>query len=585
MKLNLRSVISGAAVLAVAGGILAATAGTAFAATPAWEPDPNALGSLTLYNSSGTVVTSGTNLNHLFDYAEASTADPDGPSTKATLTFANPSPGVPTGDWFVGQASLSTTYPNTSAPAPLNTATNPVVTLGATDADLAAYIPTATANTEAGYENVYQIRLITSGGTGGGTGSANYWEVDIQVNPTAGTWAEIYPTAGTLPQGPTTTTVSATPSTVAAGTATSLTASETPVTPGTFTFSNGSTTIGTVSSTTGSATQSYSPPTAGTDTITATFAPTDTTDFAGSTGTTTLTVTPPATPTTTSLSVSYTNTSAPVSVSSTVEAAGSPIDAGTVSWYDNGSSTPLNSSPVTPNASGVATDSFTLAAGGHSIVAVFTPTSTATYEPSSSAPQAFDLQAPLTGACSQTGSQCTAVSSIEATIPVGTLVISTPYTPANPLNLGTMALNSSLTEYSATAPFSGVTVVDTRAGDLPWTVSALASNLTDGGSNLGSTICGQNVGLTGLVNTPGAGFAGTVTLTNNSPASPVVAPTTPGACPTTAGGLVGAGATAVTVAAANAGLGTDVVSGTLDLNAPTSTEPGLFTGTITFTVG
>ena len=30
---------------------------------------------------------------------------------------------------------------------------------------------------------------------------------------------------------------------------------------------------------------------------------------------------------------------------------------------------------------------------------------------------------------------------------------------------------------------------------------------------------------------------------------------------------------------------TDVLNGTLTLNAPTSTEPGLFTGTITFTVG
>jgi hypothetical protein len=583
MKLNLRSAISGAAVLAIAGGILAATAGTAFAAAPAWEPDPNALGSLTLYNSSGTVVTGGSNLNHLFDYAEASTADPDGPSIKATLTFANPSPGVPTGDWFVGQASLSTAYPNTSAPAPLNTATNPVVTLGPTDADLAAYIPTATANTEAGYENVYQIRLITSGGAGGGTGSANYWEVDIQVNPTAGTWQEIYPTAGQIP---TATAVSATPNPVNADTQTVLTATETPATAGTVMFTTGDTNIGSASvNSSGVATFNYTPTTAGTETIDAAFTPTDTTDYASSTGSTSLTVNPPATPTTTSLSVSYTNTSAPVSVSSTVEASGSPIDAGTVSWYDNGSTTPLNTSPVTPNASGVASDSFTLAAGAHSIVAVFTPTSSATYDSSSSAPQQFTLQTPVTGACAQTGSQCTATANIQATVPVGTLVISTPYTAASPLSLGTLALNSTLTEYTGTAPFANLVVVDTRSGDLPYTITALASNLTDGGTNLGSTICGQNVGLTGLSNTPGTGFAGTVTLTDNAAASPPVAPTSPGACPTTAGGLVGAGATPVTVAAASAGLGTDTINGTLTLNAPVSTEPGVFTGTITFTVG
>jgi len=41
----------------------------------------------------------------------------------------------------------------------------------------------------------------------------------------------------------------------------------------------------------------------------------------------------------------------------------------------------------------------------------------------------------------------------------------------------------------------------------------------------------------------------------------------------------------VTVATTNYGLGTDVLNGTLILDAPTSTEPGLFTGSITFTVG
>jgi Bacterial Ig-like domain (group 3) len=585
MKLNLRSAVSGAAVLAIAGGILAATAGTAFAAGPTWEPDPNALGSLTLYNSSGQVVTGGSNLDHLFDYAEASTADPDGPSLKATLDFANPAPGVPTGSWFVGQGSLSTTYPNTSAPAPLNTATNPVVTVASTQGNLAAFIPTATANTEAGYENVYQLRLETSGGTGGGTGNATYWEVDIQVNPTAGTWQEIYPTAGQIS---TATTVSATPNPVNANTSTTLTATETPATNGSVQFENGTTPIGSpVSVSGGVATLPYTPTTAGTETINAVFTPTDTTDYASSTGSTSLTVNPPATPTTTSLSVSYTNTSAPVSVSSTVEGPGTtPNDSGTVSWYDNGSTTPLNSSPVAPNASGVATDSFTLGAGGHSIVAVFTPTSSATYDTSSSAPQSFTLQAPVTGACAQTGSQCTAVANIEATVPVGTLVISSPYTPTSPLNIGNLSLNSTLTEYTGTASFTNLTVVDTRAGDLPYTITALASNLTDGGSNLGSTICGQNVGLSGLSNVAGAGFAGTVTLsTTIGASSPPVAPTSPGACPTTAGGLVGAGDTPVTVASVTSGLGTDSIQGNLTLNAPVSTEPGVFTGTITFTVG
>jgi hypothetical protein len=203
------------------------------------------------------------------------------------------------------------------------------------------------------------------------------------------------------------------------------------------------------------------------------------------------------------------------------------------------------------------------------------------FEASQSAPQSFVLQPVQVGACAQTGSQCSATANIEATVPVGTLVLTTPYTTSNVLNLGNLALNAGLTQYSATAPFNGITVVDTRAGDLPWTLTALASNLSDGGTHPGSTICGQNVGLTGLASTPGTGFAGTVTPTDAPAATPAVAPAG-GACT----GTQGLGGTAPhTVAAASAGLGTDVLNGTLTLTAPTSTEPGLFTGTITFTVG
>jgi hypothetical protein len=584
MKFNLRSAISGAAVLAIAGGILASAAGTALAATPSWEPDPNAVGTLTFYNAAGQVVTSGTNLSHLFDYALASTADPTGTSTRATMDFANPQPNVPTGNWFTGQGSLSTAYPNTSAPAPLNTATNPLVTVAATQGNLAGFIPTAPANTQAGFANVYQIRVVTSGGAGG-TGSAQYWDADIQVNPTNGTWFELYPTAGTAPAAPTTTAVSAAPNPDNQGVATTLTATETPATPGSVTFSNGTTTIGSASvNASGVATMPYTPTASGTQTITATFAPTDTVDFTGSSGTTSLTVNPPATVTTTSLTVSYTNTSAPVNLSSTVMAGATPVTAGTVSWFDNGSTTPLNSSAVTPTASGIATFSIPaggLAAGSHSIVAVFTPTNPAAFDASSSAPQAFVLQAPATGACSNTGSNCTSTDTIEATVPTGTLVLSTPYT-TTPLNLGTMALNSGLTEYSATATYGNITVVDTRAGDLPWTLTGLSSNLSDGGSNPGSIICSQNVGLTGLTATGSGGFAGTVTTTNNPVPSTPVAPSG-GACAGTSG--LG-GTTAHTIAAATAGLGTVTLSGgTLTLIAPTSTEPSIFKGTITYTVG
>jgi hypothetical protein len=579
MKFNLRRAISSAAVLAIAGGVIASAGVAANAATtPPWEPDPNALGSLTFYNSAGQVVTGGNNLAHLFDYAKASTADTTG-GTKAVIYFAQPQLGVATLNWFSSQASTATNFPNTAAPAPLNTSTTPVSTLAAADVNLTNFIASTVPQTATGYANVTQVRLYTTGaGSVGTLGAGTYWEADILVNPTAGTWSVEYPAVVTA----TTTTLGANPNPVTQGTATTLTATEAPAAAGSVAFMNGTTTIATVPvNASGVATTSYTPTAAGTQSLSAVFTPTDPTSFGGSTGTASLTVNPPATPTTTSLTVTQNgSTGSAIGLSSTVTPAAA---AGTVSWYDNGSTTPLNATPVTPTG-GVATFSIAagLAAGAHSIVAVFSPTSVTQFQVSQSAAQQFILQAPLVGACANAGSQCTDVQNIEATIPVGTLVLTSPYTAASPLNLGNLALAvGAQSQYSATAAFNGITVVDTRAGDLPWTLTALASNLTDGKANPGSTICGQNVGLTAVTSTPGTGFAGTVTPTANAAATPAVAPAG-GACTGTQG--LG-GTTPHTVAAASAGLGTDVLNGTLTLTAPVSTEPGLFQGTITLTVG
>jgi hypothetical protein len=187
-------------------------------------------------------------------------------------------------------------------------------------------------------------------------------------------------------------------------------------------------------------------------------------------------------------------------------------------------------------------------------------------------------QAPAGSPCDPlAGGVCTDKQYIQATVPVGTLVINTPYDQAHPLDLGTLALSSDTTKFSGTATFDNIKVTDTRAGNLPWTISALASNLSDGAAHANSVINAQNVGLTGLTSTLGTGFTGTVTPTDNIAAN-AVAPGDTGAA-----GL--GGPTAHTVAHADHGLGTVTVKGTLTLNAPSSTEPGLFTGTITFTVG
>jgi hypothetical protein len=601
MKLSLRSVVAGASALVITGGVLAATVGTAAGATPPpWEPDPNALGSLTFYNSSGAVVTGGSNLNHLFDYAEASTTDATG-GLKASLIFANPQPSTPTGSFFsASDGELAAAFPNSAAPAPLNTTPNPVMTVGASGANLTNFIASATPNTVAGFQNVYQIRVVTSGAGGVGTGTSHYWEDDISVNPSAGTWTTVFP--GVV--AATSTTLTASPSPALTTDSVTLTATETPATAGSVDFKDGATDLG--SSTvngSGVATLTHTFATSGSQSLTATFAPTDTADFSGSTGSATLQVNVPSTPTTTSLTVSQDGFAGDdVSLSSTVvegpvsPAPGTPVEAGTVSWFDNGSSTPLNGSPVTPNASGVATFDIPagLASGAHSIVAKFTPTDVTQFEASSSAAQPFFLNTKAAAGkpCAQTGSVCTDTQNIQTTVPIGTLVINTPYGSNNPLTLPDMSLNSTGTEYTTSGAFDCIEVTDTTSGATPWTAQALAQPLTDATppsplpASAVTTINPENLGLTGLTQpapgTDGAAcpdfqsYTGGIARTDNPAAAAV---------PPTDGGSLGlGGATPHTFAVGSGGDGTATIDGTLSLTAPTSTASGLYKGTIVFTV-
>ena len=53
---------------------------------------------------------------------------------------------------------------------------------------------------------------------------------------------------------------------------------------------------------------------------------------------------------------------------------------------------------------------------------------------------------------------------------------------------GTLQLSADSTTLSASKPFQHIVVTDTRSGNLPWTVQALATNLSDGGSHPNSVI-------------------------------------------------------------------------------------------------
>jgi hypothetical protein len=595
MKLSLRSVVTGAAALVIAGGALAATVGTAAAATPPpWEPDTHGLGHLTFFDSSGNVVTGGSDLSHLFAYAQASTADTTG-GLKATLEFANPQPAptpLDTGNFPVSadSGSVATTQPAAGAPAGINTADPVVNTTGANGADLTNFLAVETGSTSAGFLNVWQIRVVTSGGDNGGTNAnEQWWEDDILVNPTAGTWSQIFPAVTQS----TSTALVAAPNPALTTQSVTLTATESPATAGSVDFKDGATDLGSASvNGSGVATLNHTFASTGSHSLTAAFTPTDSADFGASSGATTLQVNPPATPTTTTLVVNEDGfANDPVDLTATV--AGVGADDGTVNFLDNGTAI-TGGTGVALNGSGVADFPISggLAQGAHSIVAKFVPTDPTQFEASQSAPQAFFLNTKAAGGtpCAQTGSQCSETQSIETTVPVGTLVINTPYTSQSPLILPDMALNSAGTALTASAPFNCIAVTDTTSGGAPFTAQALAQPLTDTSPpsplppNAVTSINPENVGLTGLTK-PTTGdslcadtqsYTGSTGVSDNPAAS--------GVSPTDTGSLGLGGTSAHTFATGGGGDGTVTFDGTLTLNAPTSTASGLYTGTIVFTV-
>jgi len=161
-----------------------------------------------------------------------------------------------------------------------------------------------------------------------------------------------------------------------------------------------------------------------------------------------------------------------------------------------------------------------------------------------------------------------------ATIPPGTITVTTPYTPANPLNLGTVNLNPALTGYLGSAPFQHINVFDTRSGAQAWTLTAIAGDMSDGA---GHFINGQNLGLTNLLpetanvlpNRNNNAGLGTITATDNAvPALPVLAGVA---------GTAGLGGAQHTVLHATQGPSDAWYSGTLTLFAPTTTRSPIVT--------
>ena len=429
------------------------------------------------------------------------------------------------------------------------------------------------------------LRLKTS--VSGLSPTTSYDAADISVNGTAGTWSVTYPVPTPLSTTTTLTTTQSSPQ--VSGTSVTLNAAVSPPVPGTVQFEVGTTDIGspvTVSGGTAS-TSTASLPT-GSDTLNAVFTPAQFYDYTGSTGTTPFSITGAGpTATTTALGVIPTTAAADTSVGLTATVTqtsnSSPLasGAGTVSFYDNGtstsdlvsnSSTLLGSGPV--GSRGQATlDYSSFATGAHNLLAEFTPANGVNDSGSTSPVVLFTATAPTIAPDAQP---------LTVAIPAGAITITTPYTATNPFQLGTAVLNPAGGSFSASAPFGnssnpndGVTITDTLAGDAPWTASATVTNFTDSTSDV---INAQNLTFTGVTPSYIAGNAlqsGDVVV-NNVTNTAVYGPTATGS-----DGLAGGPHQFATAAL---GDGSVYIYGLLNLTAPSSTPAGTYTSTITFTV-
>jgi hypothetical protein len=585
MKVRLKSAVVGVAALTLAGAGLAATATSAFAAGPPWEPDPQAIGRVVFYDASGNVITGGSNLSQIAAYVASDTA---GTGVKATLYFATPKIGTATGAWATAQASASTTFPNAAAPAPITGPgfTNPLVSLGATDGNLTNYIASFpnTDTTDPGYINAYQVRVKTN------TSGSNYYEADITVNTTAGTWAEVDPTVTT-----TTTSISATPPSPQTTPASPVTLNST-VTPGengTITFFDAGVQVGTPQAvTTGSPNASVSagtPPTSPPDqTYTAKFIPTGGTQVQGSTSPVlTYHVGAPLVPTATALTVNpgsaaqFSSVTFTANITSPTDPSPPAGEAGSVQFFANGTTSigTVSTNDGTVGEYKLVDASITLAPNApnppYNITAVFTPTSNL-YSGSTSAQVPLTITAPT---CPDGTTDCIDQQNVRVTVSAGSLTVTTPYTATNPFVLPSPVLNAAGTYLTTSGQFPAaggpdIIVTSTQAGSPNWTLSVTDTDLTDAASDV---INGQNLGLTGGVLDPSPGFPGGVTFTDNPPATPPVAAAAAGSL-----GLKGGPHTfAVSTGGGN---GTANMHGTLTLNVPTSTPAGVYNGTITFSV-
>jgi hypothetical protein len=266
----------------------------------------------------------------------------------------------------------------------------------------------------------------------------------------------------------------------------------------------------------------------------------------------------------------------PVTLTATVQAAvGHDVPAGHVVLTDTSTSRSL-ATPLLANGSATVTI-VDLAAGDHLISATFKPADPTAFAPSSTSTVDVSLS-----------TRSSLSSGQHSTTDAGGLTITTPYSPGHPLDLGPLVLDTSGTALSTSTTFgcvgdrkNAIYVTDARAGNPNWSAYISASDFTDVAAH---RINSENLGLTNLTLLPlGGATAGSTTVAPELQTVELAPAVALDARDSGSRGLKnGPHMFALTP---HGGAGSVGICGTLTLTAPTSTPPGIYSSTLTVTVG
>lgn len=325
----------------------------------------------------------------------------------------------------------------------------------------------------------------------------------IHIHITAGTTAtatftyeRVQEEAAPLPS--TTTSITSAPTSVTSGDVFSLTATVSePTATGSVEFFNGATSLGTASVSGGTATLATATlANATTSSINAsvTAVYSGDTAFAGSTSApVTIAVAPGPIATTTAVTATSAsgNENRPVVLTATVSpvstsGAGSVVFTGSL----DGAAATTIAGPIPVSATGVATTTISsLTAGDWTISAEFT--GVAPYQDSASAAAASLTLAVV----SVPSDQREDPQDVVVTIPEGTLAITTPYTAADPLDLGTAVLDDATSTYftdptvfgSVTDQAQAIQVIDRRSGGHGFTAQVRSTDFASTGDSFSAS--------------------------------------------------------------------------------------------------